>query len=30
MWDGALRAFAADVESDADNETSDTGAPKSP
>jgi DNA-binding transcriptional ArsR family regulator len=30
MWEGALRAFASDVESDADNETSDTGAPKNP
>ena len=30
MWEGALRAFAADVESGAENTTSDTGAAKSP
>lgn len=30
MWEGALRAFAADVESDPDGQTSDAGAPKTP
>jgi DNA-binding transcriptional ArsR family regulator len=30
MWEGALRAFAADVESDADSDTSGAGVPKTP
>ncbi len=30
MWEGALRAFAADVEADVEEETSSPGAPKIP